>query len=133
MWVFPNEWSVESINWKYWLLVHGKILVWHIYQKRIIHSVMHNAFSITMSLCFISPAVARWENRGKGSGRQECIVQDWGLKTLFNFVEAPSKELLNSDNLCCMMMFRCTNKQPGIQKFWNLPLSRYLWLNITTE
>ena len=22
--------------------------------------------------------------------------------------------------MCCMMMFRWTNKQPGIQKFWNL-------------
>ena len=40
--------------------------------------------------------------------------------------------------LCCMMMFRWTNKQPGIQKFWNLcshyqDTCKVLWLNITSE
>ena len=40
------------------------------------------------------------------------------LKTLFNIVEAPLKKLVQLWCLCCMMMFRWTNKQPGIQKFW---------------
>ena len=40
------------------------------------------------------------------------------LKTLFNIVEAPFKIELWC--ICCMMMFRWTNKQPGIEKFWNL-------------
>ena len=36
--------------------------------------------------------------------------------------------------LCCMMMFRWPNKQPGIQKFWTLIDPFWcLWLNITTE
>ena len=34
-------------------------------------------------------------------------------------VEAPFKRLLLFWCLCCIMMFRWTNKQPGIQKFWN--------------
>ena len=39
-------------------------------------------------------------------------------KTLFNIVEAPFK-IVELWCLCCMMMFRWTNKQPGIQQFWN--------------
>ena len=46
------------------------------------------------------------------------------LKTLFNVVEAQLKKKIELWCLCCMMMFRWTNKQPGIQKFWNL-CSRY--------
>ena len=40
-------------------------------------------------------------------------------KTLFNIVKAPFK-MVELWCLCCMMMFRWTNKQPGIQQFWNL-------------
>ena len=42
------------------------------------------------------------------------------LKTLFNIVEAPFWKMVEHCYLCCMMMFRWTIKQPGIQKFWNL-------------
>ena len=42
------------------------------------------------------------------------------LKTLFNIVEAPLKQIVKLSCLCCMIMFRWTNKQPGIQKFFNL-------------
>ena len=42
------------------------------------------------------------------------------LKTLFHLMETPLKKLLKLWCLCCMMMFRWTNKQPEIQKFWNL-------------
>ena len=31
--------------------------------------------------------------------------------------------------LCCMMMFRRTNKQPGLQKFWNL-CGHYLYQDV---
>ena len=42
------------------------------------------------------------------------------LKTLFNIVEDRLKKLWNFDNyLCCIMMFRRVNRQPGMQKFWN--------------
>ena len=39
------------------------------------------------------------------------------LKTLFNIVEAPLKKIVFDTCLCCMMIFRWTNKQPGIQSF----------------
>ena len=65
------------------------------------------------------------------------------LKTLFNIVEAPFK-IVKLWCLCCMMMFRWTNKQPGIQEFWHLwglyqdiyeydcisPLNKMGWLTI---
>ena len=38
--------------------------------------------------------------------------------------------------LCCMMMFRWTIKQPGMQKFWNfcgLYQDVHVWLNNATE
>ena len=41
------------------------------------------------------------------------------LKTLFNILEAPLKKNFELWCLCCMMMFRWTNKEPGIQKFCN--------------
>ena len=56
--------------------------------------------------------------------------------TLFNIVEAPfKKHIFELWCPCCMMMFRWTNKQPGIQKVFKFmrSLSRYLWPNITTE
>ena len=50
----------------------------------------------------------------------KCLVHSRNvmLKKLFNIVEAPFMFLLWC--VCCMMMFRWTNKQPGIQKVWNL-------------
>ena len=39
------------------------------------------------------------------------------LKTLFNIVDARFKKL---QCLCCVIIFRWTNKQPGVRKFWNL-------------
>ena len=54
------------------------------------------------------------------------------LKTLFNIVEAPFNFFFKLWCLCCMMMFRWTNKQPGMQKFWNLCCHYqdiYHWIN----
>ena len=42
------------------------------------------------------------------------------LKTLLNILEAPVKKIVELWCLCCMMMFRWTNKQSGIQWFWHL-------------
>ena len=42
------------------------------------------------------------------------------LKTLLNIVETPFKKCWTLMSVLYMMMFRWTNKQPGIQKFWNL-------------
>ena len=42
-----------------------------------------------------------------------------GLKTLFNIVEERFKKIVELRCLCCIMMFRKVNKQPGMQKFWN--------------
>ena len=40
---------------------------------------------------------------------------------LTNVVEAPLKNFfVELWCLCCMMMFKWTNKQPGIQMFWNI-------------
>ena len=41
------------------------------------------------------------------------------LKTLFNIVEERFKKIVELWCLCCIMMFRKVNKQPGMQKFWN--------------
>ena len=42
------------------------------------------------------------------------------LKTLFNIVEARFLKYVELWCLCCIMMFRRVNKQPGMQKFWEL-------------
>ena len=42
------------------------------------------------------------------------------LKTLFIIAEAPFNFFFLLWSLCRVMMFRWTNKQPGIQTFWNL-------------
>ena len=60
------------------------------------------------------------------------------IMTLFNIVEVPYKKKLLNFDVCdvCMMIFRGTNKEPGIQKFWNLccyHASIHLWLNITIQ
>ena len=54
---------------------------------------------------------------GGGGGGYESI---WHLKFLFNIVEASFKRIVELWCLCWIMMFRWTNKQPGIQTFWNL-------------
>ena len=41
------------------------------------------------------------------------------LKTLFNIMEERLKKIVELWCLCCIMMFRKVNKQPGMQKFWN--------------
>ena len=41
------------------------------------------------------------------------------LKTLFNIVADRLKKTVELWCLCCIMMFRRVNKQPGMQKFWN--------------
>ena len=64
------------------------------------------------------------------------------LKTLFNIVEVPFNFFLKLWCLCCMMMFRWTIKQPGIQKFWHLCglyqdiyhwISPLIWLTINSN
>ena len=41
------------------------------------------------------------------------------FRTLFNIVDTWLKKKIELWCLCCTMMFRWINKQPGIQKFWN--------------
>ena len=42
------------------------------------------------------------------------------LNNVFNIVEARSQNIFELWCLCCMMTFRWINKQPGMQKFWNV-------------
>ena len=42
------------------------------------------------------------------------------LETLFYIVEARIKKMLELWCLCCIMMFRTVNKQPGNKKCWHL-------------
>ena len=48
---------------------------------------------------------------------KKIIVAACSLKTLFNIVEALFKQIVEFSRVWCVMMFRWTNKQPGIQKF----------------
>ena len=47
-----------------------------------------------------------------------CTGKNEFLKTLFNIVE-DRFNFFFLWRLCCIMMFRWINKQPGMQKFWN--------------
>ena len=51
---------------------------------------------------------------------QGADVKELMLKILFNILEAAFRIIVELWCLCCMMMFRWVNKQPGIQMFWNL-------------
>ena len=52
------------------------------------------------------------------------------LNTLFNIVKAQFKTIVELWRLCCIMIFRWINKQPGIQKFWHF-CSHYQDIYIT--
>ena len=87
--------------WRGFWLFWGKLL-----------SNFHRKFAILETPWFLLASVnGPIEEKESGSS----LV----LKTLFNIVEERFKKIVELWYLCCIMVFRKVNKQPGMQKFWN--------------
>ena len=140
----PAVIMIFLINHSWWLAPQEMCTKFNVHgvDTYIIYSVRPSEFILIRR----SHKLAQWRfpqgallplRYGKLTHTFSCWCSCTALKTSFNIMWRLhlKKIFFELWCLCCMMMFRRTNKQPGIQQFWHFlwSLSRYLWLNITTE